>query len=316
MIRNGRSDVRARSTRLVAVLLGALLALSAATAVATDVRLVNFVSYSYSRLSANLETDGVKNFDAVQSNPLRLELWAFYSPYELGMGGYRLAVHPLPSVGAGAQTGVIDSGPVAFSAPAGVWYLSMILTEYVQGSQGDDGYVLRYFINFPVPEYLGVARLSAVEFYHRGMDHYFITASAKEIRDLDTGVQPGWARTSYSFFVWTATGGAAFPVCRYYIPPGYGDSHFFSASPQECAVAPVMFPWIEKESDAAFNLALPDTETGTCAPYQVPVYRLWNGRADSNHRYTTSADVKAAMIARGYVAEGDGPDQVAMCAPQ
>ncbi len=316
MIRNGRSDVRARSTRLVAVLLGALLALSTATAMATDVRLVNFVSYTYKGLSADLETDGVQNFDTAQSNSLRLELWAFDSPYELGMGGYRLAVASIPPVGAGVQTGVIDSGPVTFSVPAGVWYLTMVLTEYVPGSQGDDGYVLRYFINFPVPEYLGVSRLSAVEFYHAGMDHYFITASAQEIHDLDTHVRPGWSRTGYSFFVWTATGGAAFPVCRYYIPPGYGDSHFFSASPHECAVAPVMFPWIEKESDAVFNIALPDPDTGACANYQIPVYRLWNGRADSNHRYTTSTAVKASMIARGYVAEGDGPDDVAMCAPQ
>ena len=321
MIRNGRSDVRARSTRLVAVLLGALLALSAATAVATDVRLVNFVSYSYIGLSANLETDGVKNFDAVQSNPLRLELWAFYSPYELGMGGYRLAVHPLPSVGAGAQTGVIDSGPVAFSAPAGVWYLSMILTEYVQGSQGDDGYVLRYFINFPTPEYMGVSppekvKVSAIEFYHAGLDHYFIAATPQEIHDIDTGVHPGWSRTGHSFFVWVAAGGDAVPVCRYYIPPGYGDSHFLSASPQECAMAPVMFPWIVKESDAAFDVALPDMGTGACAGNELPVYRLWNNRADSNHRYTTSTAVKSLMVTNGYVAEGYGRNQVAMCAPQ
>jgi hypothetical protein len=42
---------------------------------------------------------------------------------------------------------------------------------------------------------------------------------------------------------------------------------------------------------------------------------LWNGRADSNHRYTTSLAIKATMIGKGYIAEGYGPDQVTMCSP-
>ena len=46
-----------------------------------------------------------------------------------------------------------------------------------------------------------------------------------------------------------------------------------------------------------------------------PPEEAWNQRADSNHRCTTDAAIKAQMIARGYVAEGYGPDAVAMCAP-
>ena len=122
-------------------------------------------------------------------------------------------------------------------------------------------------------------------------------------------------RTGYQFQVWNGPGGFTKPVCRYYIPPGYGDSHFFSAAPDECAIALVKFPWLIKETDAAFYIGLPDSVTGACAANEVPVYRLWNGRADSNHRYTTSTAVKALMLAAGYVAEGYGPDQVGMCAP-
>jgi hypothetical protein len=55
--------------------------------------------------------------------------------------------------------------------------------------------------------------------------------------------------------------------------------------------------------------------TGACPMGTIPVYRLWNQRADSNHRYTTDAAIKAQMIANGYVAEGYGPDSVIMCAP-
>ena len=45
----------------------------------------------------------------------------------------------------------------------------------------------------------------------------------------------------------------------------------------------------------------------------VPVYRLWNNRVDSNHRYTSDRPTRDEMVAKGYVAEGYGPDSVIMC---
>jgi hypothetical protein len=45
------------------------------------------------------------------------------------------------------------------------------------------------------------------------------------------------------------------------------------------------------------------------------VYRLWNARFDSNHRYTTDGGERDRLLSRGYVGEGYGPDAVAMCAP-
>ena len=77
-----------------------------------------------------------------------------------------------------------------------------------------------------------------------------------------------------------------------------------------------MFPSFELESASAFYIELPDEITGACPAGTVPVYRLWNQRVDSNHRYTTDSSVKAQMLAKGYVAEGYGPNAVAMCAPQ
>jgi hypothetical protein len=111
-------------------------------------------------------------------------------------------------------------------------------------------------------------------------------------------------------------------VCRYYIPPEHGNSHFFSASPAECnAIAARVgfdpnYSGYILETSAAFYIPLPDTRTGACPSGTVPVYRLWNGRADLDHRYTISATIKAAMIAQGYIAEGYGPNQVTMCVPQ
>jgi len=45
------------------------------------------------------------------------------------------------------------------------------------------------------------------------------------------------------------------------------------------------------------------------------VYRMWNKRADSNHRYTTSVAVRESMLGKGYIPEGYGPDATSMCAP-
>ncbi len=172
----------------------------------------------------------------------------------------------------------------------------------------------------------GVATLpalavTAVEYYNPTLDHYFISNLQPDIDALDSGRIPGWYRTGGEFYTY-ATGGAGYnPVCRYYIPPQHGNSHFFSASPFECQTIfdrigfdPNYSGYI-LETSAAFYIALPDTQTGACPAGTTPVYRLWNARADSNHRYTTDPAVKAQMIARGYIAEGYGPNAVAMCAP-
>jgi hypothetical protein len=47
--------------------------------------------------------------------------------------------------------------------------------------------------------------------------------------------------------------------------------------------------------------------------YQTPVYRVWNGQGDSNHRYMLSIDLRDQMVARGFFAEGYGANAVATC---
>ncbi|MFO1304048.1 MAG: exo-alpha-sialidase [Burkholderiales bacterium] len=166
---------------------------------------------------------------------------------------------------------------------------------------------------------------TAVEYYHAGFDHYFITSLPAEIAALDAGTLTGWSRTGRGFAVFAAPPPgtlAASPVCRFYIPPRHGDSHFFSASPAECAAVrarigtdPNYSGYIE-ETPSAFFIPLPDTATGACPAGTSPLYRLWNQRADSNHRYTTDAGIKAYMQSKNYAAEGYGADAVAMCTTQ
>jgi hypothetical protein len=159
------------------------------------------------------------------------------------------------------------------------------------------------------------------EFHHQGLGRYFITADAAEKHVLDTGVHPGWERTGESFKAYaigSSASGSINPVCRFYGDPVRGlHSHFHSADSGECVQVLAAFPsqWL-LESDNAFQVNLPDKTTGACPSGTVPVYRLWNERGNSNHRYTASATIKAGMLAAGHVAEGYGPDSVAMCAVQ
>ena len=165
------------------------------------------------------------------------------------------------------------------------------------------------------------ATLEAIEYYNATLDHYFVTALADEIAPLDAGAFAGWQRTGQHFTVFdpaTPMAGAL-PVCRFYGIPAAGlDSHFYSASAAECAAVLQRFPgvWVE-ETDNAFGIFLPDAATGQCPANSVPVYRAWNGRVDSNHRFTTDPATLQAMVAKGYVAEGYGPPPmpVAMCSP-
>jgi len=158
-------------------------------------------------------------------------------------------------------------------------------------------------------------RKAVVEFHNAALDHYFISALDADIEALDSGRLKGWQRTGLAFDAYLGTAAGTSPVCRFYLPPASGDSHFYSASTTECDDVKAKFPQFTYEAPDVFHIALPDTATGACPAGTKAVYRLWNNRVDSNHRYTGDPTVKAQMVARGYVAEGYGADAVIMCAP-
>lgn len=157
-----------------------------------------------------------------------------------------------------------------------------------------------------------------VEYYRADLGHYLMTAEPAEIAKLDTAGGP-FVRTGHSFAVWPPSAGEddAASVCRFYgRPEAHLDSHFFSASPTECAEVTARFSasWI-LESSRAFALNLPNA-LGECRAGTRAVYRLFNNRGDVNHRYTASASVRDGMVGAGWVREGYGPASVAMCSPQ
>jgi hypothetical protein len=171
--------------------------------------------------------------------------------------------------------------------------------------------------------YFDIQATTVIEFHHAGLDHYFMTDRADEIALLKSGAIPGWQLTGKALQVLSrpyATG--YYPVCRYLLERPGSYSHFFSASKEECD-ALVAQPGNRLESAAVFWVGLPVdgvcATRGTIAPGGVgviggPVYRLWNGKPDTNHRFVTEKSERDAMIARGWIPEGQGLDGVAMCA--
>jgi serine protease len=157
--------------------------------------------------------------------------------------------------------------------------------------------------------------VTIVEYYHAALDHYFMTWSAAEIALLDAGTTiKGWARTGRTWTALMNDAAGTSPVCRIYIPPGKGDGHYFGRDAAECGGTMAKNPTFVLETPAFFYLYPP--AGGTCAAGTVPVYRVYSNRADANHRYTTERAVRDAMVAKGWLAEGDGPDTVVMCAPR
>jgi hypothetical protein len=176
-----------------------------------------------------------------------------------------------------------------------------------------------------------------VEYYYAGFDDYFITANALEIQGLDNGAHPGWIRTGLTFLAYADPNVApadANPVCRFYLLPAFGDSHFYSADPAECAGTAVKFAgsWAE-ESPALFYIQLPDRSTGACPAGTRPVYRFMNQINQIHHRYVaevdgrncmyygtnpnTDKDVSCTEFAGSWLEEGYGapPDAPVMCSP-
>lgn len=165
----------------------------------------------------------------------------------------------------------------------------------------------------------------AIEFRHAESDRYFITMLAAEIEALDDGRVSGWARTGEAFVAWINRYYDPYemgempprnlrPVCRLYLPPPGGPTHFYSASQDECALALSNIPGMVLETSRAFLATLPDASTGQCPPEGAPLYRLWNRDASGvSHRFTPRKATRDAMVAQGWVSEGYGPDGVAMC---
>jgi hypothetical protein len=170
-----------------------------------------------------------------------------------------------------------------------------------------------YALSFSAPG-APVPASPVIEYYHGGLDHYFITANAAEATGLDTNPSLGWRRTGNSF-----SSGGNNAVCRFYgsMSPG-PNSHFYTVDATECASLKALQAstpdnakrWNFESLD--FNST--PSVSGVCASGLVPVYRAYNNGyaqgADSNHRISSNLSAIREVLARGWIDEG-----AVMCAP-
>ena len=100
------------------------------------------------------------------------------------------------------------------------------------------------------------------------------------------------------------------PVCRFYgAAAGGPNSHFFTASPDECEAVKRAGGWYYE--GIGFH-AEPQLADGRCPEGYLQVRRAYNRgwpRNDSNHRFTTSDSTWREMARHGWALEG-----VAWCA--
>lgn len=175
--------------------------------------------------------------------------------------------------------------------------------------------VASLFLAVAAPGSLAQSTGTAVEYYHAGFGHYFVTARANEIGLLDGGAFGGvWRRTGETILVWTAGGPSTSETCRFFteaFPPK--SSHFYTPIARECANLQLGTTW--KFEDVAFHLKV--DALGNCPAGSVPLYRLYNNflSAAPNHRYTTSRTIVDQMVAQGWTAEGAGAQTVFACVP-
>ena len=284
------------------------------TSTATNVQFVGGVAYDYVGNVVTLTADRVENFTAgVTSGTLRMEWWAFESPYDgSAQTGYKLAQYSLGQLQSGFAFININSGGLAFTLPpTGSWALVMVLTEF-DGGPVNNGYSVRDWVNFinPLVVNAPLATAVAVEYYHALFDHYFVTAIIDEIVKLDDGVFAGWTRTGQTFKVYVASSSSRSNVCRFFSSSfGAKSSHFYTPDAAECSIVQANPNWVFEA--VVFYMIRPNS-VGNCAAGTLPVYRMYNNGqgAAPNHRYTTSLGVRNTMLGRGWIPEGYGPIDV------
>lgn len=229
------------------------------------------------------------------------------APHVSGVASLMLAVNP--SLTPAQMKGIMADTSMNFSPN------SACRTDGDCGA----GIVNAYYAVLESIRMLSATKVRVIEYYNNALDHYFIAAESQpDVWALDSGAIPGWARTGRGFYAYAGAQSGLSGVCRFYIPPAKGNSHFYSARADECdaiydaATNPAnpVYDWYRGfiyETGSAFVIDVP--VNGTCPPSRVPVWRLWNHRLDTNHRYTTDPAVRAQMVAQGSIDEG-----IAMCA--
>jgi hypothetical protein len=149
--------------------------------------------------------------------------------------------------------------------------------------------------------------VTVVEYYHRGLDAYFITGRASEQAALDR--VPEFRRTGMTFQATDASAAltSMSKICRFYLslPSPFTNSHFYGREGADCEGIRAQnvngFNW------EGYDFAVPEASNNVCPTGNAPLYRSFRagiGSKTPNHRYTVSPEACAATAVEGYTCEG------------
>ena len=158
-----------------------------------------------------------------------------------------------------------------------------------------------------------VEYVNRTDFPNQPGGQYFYAVRAEDKTLLDS--VPAWQRTGKSF-----KSGGYVSACRFYGGKNGGpNTHFYSADDKECAALKAI-PQLSYEGQTfAVNVPMPGSNADGTKPCPIdskPLYRVYNnasmsnGRFVSNHRYLTEKADVTAVVAQGWVDEGQ-----VMCVP-
>lgn len=147
--------------------------------------------------------------------------------------------------------------------------------------------------------------VDVVEYYQRGLDHCLIRSLDDDIKALDSGALSGWMRTGYSLRALVSAQPGSSGVCRFYIPPELGKSHFEGRNATECAATATKNPTFVGESPRVMDMIVP--KLGVCPAGTLEVHRVFSARADANRRHTILRSVRNDMVQAGLGGRGRRP---------
>lgn len=158
--------------------------------------------------------------------------------------------------------------------------------------------------------------ISLTEYYHSGLDYYFLTGRDADKSALDA--LAAFARTGREIKVFRNANVDTLPLERHFFAKvargGTRGSHFFTASPDDQFTLMTLNP-TNAQLDAKPYLegvegyAVPKNATGSCPTNTIPIYRAFKGVPryvdDGNHRFSASLAQHQDMITRlGWTDEG------------
>lgn len=154
--------------------------------------------------------------------------------------------------------------------------------------------------------------VTAVEYYNKFVDAYFVTGRTNEQAALDGAAD--FQRTGMTFQAVAAVSASAAQtkICRFYIslPSPFTSSHFYGRQGTDCEF--LLAQNLAGFTYENYDFATQQPTTGVCPAGTVSIYRGFRAAANgktSNHRYSANLATYNTAVAAGYVGEN-----VAFCA--